>query len=120
MMARLKQVLETPRPATTPPPPRPASQPTADPHTFPTIPGYTIVGVLGGGGMGVVYRARDTRLDRLVALKMLRGDAPGDSELLIRFLAEMESATSLHHPNIVPIYEVGRHADRPYFAMELV
>ena len=122
MMARLKRVRETPRPAgtDTPGPPPTVSGHAGGTSEFPTVPGYEILGRLGRGGMGVVYQAREVSCGRLVALKMLRGDGPADSEAHVRFLSEIESATSLHHPNIVPIYEVGRDADHPYFTMELV
>ena len=75
----------------------------------PHIPGYEVEGVLGHGGMGIVYRALDTRLHRTVALKMLLAGAyarPGERE---RFLREAEAAAGLRHPNIVQVYDVGNH-----------
>jgi eukaryotic-like serine/threonine-protein kinase len=77
---------------------------------------YEVLGVLGRGGMGVVYRARDTRLGRIVALKMLRA-AGEDRE---RLLLEGRSVARLRHPNIVPVYEVGEYDGRPFLALEYV
>jgi len=83
------------------------------------VPGYDSIEPLGRGGMGVVYKARQIRLDRPVALKMLRyGDA--QAEELSRFRTEAESAARLQHANIVQVYEVGEVNGRPYLAMEFV
>ena len=81
---------------------------------------YEVLSPLGAGGMGEVYRARDDRLGRLVAIKILPAELASDSERLCRFEQESRSASSLNHPNIVTIYEVGRVDDRHYIAMELV
>jgi tetratricopeptide (TPR) repeat protein len=86
----------------------------------PTVPGYDLLGELGRGGMGVVYRARQQALDREVALKMvLSGQFAGPHERE-RFRAEAVQLGRLLHPNIVQIYEVGEYDGRPYFAMEYV
>jgi serine/threonine-protein kinase len=82
------------------------------------VPGYEILSVLGQGGMGVVYKARQRVPQRLVALKMIRGHVgPG---ALARFRAEADALARLRHPQVVPVYEVGEHDGAPYFAMELV
>jgi predicted ATPase len=81
---------------------------------------YQIVSPLGAGGMGEVYGARDTRLDRNVAIKILRGPFSADSDRLRRFEQEARSASALNHPNIVTIYELGQDNSTHYIAMELV
>jgi serine/threonine-protein kinase len=85
-----------------------------------TIPGYELLGKLGEGGMGVVYRARDLRLPRLVALKMISAAGEAGPDALARFRGEAEAVARLQHSHIVQIYEVGEAAGRPYFALEYV
>jgi serine/threonine-protein kinase len=85
-----------------------------------TIPGYEILGVLGRGGMGVVYHARQTKLKRLVALKMILAGAHAGPQELERFRLEAEAIARLQHPNVVQIYEVGEHEGKPYFSLEFV
>jgi serine/threonine protein kinase/tetratricopeptide (TPR) repeat protein len=84
------------------------------------VPGYDILAELGRGGMGVVYKARDRRLQRLVALKMVLAGTHAGAVGLARFRAEAEAAAKLTHANIVQIYETGEHDGRPFFALEFV
>ncbi len=82
------------------------------------VPGYEILGVLGRGGMGVVYKAYQVRLRRLVALKMIKAGVDAEPHELERFRTEAETVARLQQPNIVQIFEVGDHDGRPYFALE--
>jgi WD40 repeat protein len=86
----------------------------------PAVPGYEILGELGRGGMGIVYRARQVRLKRLVALKMILTGPQAEEGQLARFRVEAEAVARLQHPNIVQIYEVGDHNRSPYLALEFV
>jgi serine/threonine-protein kinase len=86
--------------------------------SWPDVPGYEIEDELGRGGMAVVYRARQVRLNRVVALKMAM--AQSAPEHLVRFAIEGETLARLRHPHIVQIHEVGTHQGRPYFALECV
>jgi predicted ATPase len=81
---------------------------------------YEIVGLLGAGGMGEVYRARDANLNRSVAIKVLPPSLSADSDRLRRFELEARSASALNHPNIITIHDLGRHGTTHYIAMELV
>jgi tetratricopeptide (TPR) repeat protein len=87
---------------------------------LPAVPGYEMLGVLGRGGMGVVYKARQVGLNRLVALKMILGGGQAAGEALARFRREAEAVARLQHPNVVQVYDVGEHEGRPYFTLELL
>lgn len=86
----------------------------------PTIEGYTVEGIIGTGGVGVVYRARHIRLNRLVAIKMLLAGGYAGPRELERFKREAESVASLCHPNIVQLFDAGECEGHPYFTMEFV
>ena len=81
---------------------------------------YRIVSRIGAGGMGEVYLAEDTRLDRKVAIKFLSEEFSRDSDTLARFIQEAKAASALNHPNILTVYEIGEAAGKNYIATELI
>jgi len=83
-----------------------------------TVPGYELLGELGRGGMGVVYRARQVKANRLVALKMILAGGHAGAAELARFRTEAEAIARLQHPNIVQVHEVGEHEGKPFFSLE--
>jgi serine/threonine-protein kinase len=94
--------------------------PPAAPSGLPAVPGYEVLGVLGRGGMGVVYRARQVALDRPVALKMILAGPSATAQQMQRFRAEAEVIARLQHPNVIQVFDVGAVGGRPYCALELV
>jgi WD40 repeat protein len=97
------------------PQPGPASEGAGPP---PQVPGYQILGELGRGGMGVVYKARHLQLDRLVALKMILAGEHAGAQARARFRTEAEAVARLQHPNVVQIHDIGDHQGLPFFSLE--
>jgi tetratricopeptide (TPR) repeat protein len=93
---------------------------TRNPSDWPSIPGYEILGALGEGGMGVVYKANHLGLKRHVALKMIRGGSHPRASLLARFRTEAEAVARIRHPNILQIYNIGEAGGLPFVALELL
>jgi WD40 repeat protein/serine/threonine protein kinase len=124
----LRRLEQAPPPLATPPgqegragpaPCVPAGEAAAEGNP-PTVAGYDVMGVLGRGGMGVVYKARHVRLNRLVALKVVLAGAHAGPDRLARFHVEATTAARLQHPHIVQIYEVGEQDGQPFLALEYV
>jgi hypothetical protein len=113
-MAAATTLTAQPRIESSATPPRPVDV------DWPGIPGYEILGVLGRGGMGRVYKARQTSLKRLVALKVILSGEHAESEEITRFREEAQAIARLQHPNIVQIYEIGEQGGHPFFSLELV
>jgi WD40 repeat protein/tetratricopeptide (TPR) repeat protein/tRNA A-37 threonylcarbamoyl transferase component Bud32 len=101
-------------------PPRPEDSSDAPAAPWPVVPGYEIQGELGRGSMGVVYKARHVKLNRVVALKMVLAGGHAGPEDLARFLAEAEAVAALQHPHIVHLYDFGQQEGLPFFTLEFV
>src|SRR5437899_3263469 len=91
-----------------------------EPESLPYIPGYELEAVIGRGGMGVVYRARHVKLDRVVAIKMLRTGDYASARELAGLVREAQSIAGLKHPHIVQVHDFGELDGLPYFTMELL
>src|SRR5262245_43634215 len=98
----------------------PGTMPPLPSEGEPSLPDYELLGELGRGGMGVVYRARHVSLDRVVALKMIRADRGAEPAYVARFLNEARAAARLAPPNVGQVHAVGEHQGRPFLALEYV
>jgi eukaryotic-like serine/threonine-protein kinase len=98
---------------------RPSVESEGHPAAYPPLPGYELLGELGRGGMGVVYKARQSGLGRIVALKMILASGMSP-KAMSRFRFEAESLARLNHPNIVQVYEIDEYQGSPFFSMEFV
>lgn len=98
----------------------PSSQGSSPPSRPITVDGYEVLEVLGRGGMGIVFKARHVRLNRIVAMKMILTQAHAGPEERLRFLTEAQAVAELHHPHIVQLLEFGQHEDLPFFTLEYV
>src|SRR5437868_4307174 len=112
----MADIIPSPQTETLVPGPAPAGTETA----LPQVPGYEILEELGRGGMGVVYKARQVGLNRIVALKMILDKAHAAAEQRTRFLREAETVARLQHPHIVQIHEIGTHEGNAYLALEFI
>ena len=119
-MRRIEQQLDELFPSSVSPEHANADRDGSPHHRLPTIRGYEVEGVLGIGGMGVVYKARHLKLNRVVALKMLRAGQFATESELTRFARESQAIAELHCPHIVQVHDVGDAEGRPFFTMELV
>ena len=93
---------------------------TPPPGVLPAVAGYELLEELGRGGMGVVYRAKQVSLNRVVALKMIGAADRANRQDIARFLVEAEAVAAVRHPNVVEVYDLGQHAGRPFYTMEFV
>ena len=85
-----------------------------------TLGPYEVLALIGAGGMGEVYQARDTRLDRRVAVKVLAPELANDAEFRARFAHEAKAVSALNHPHICGLYDIGRERDTEYLVLELI